>query len=150
MSRRTRMLPFALLVAITAALFAISLPAAASSAPPGCANRTNTTYQTLLQCVTLEGVRAHQAALQAIADGNHDVVGAGTRAAGTSGYTGSVEYVEDLLKKAGYTVTRNEFAFTFVAASLRQLTPVGATYETGAFTGSGAGDVTASASPVDI
>src|SRR5262245_21104889 len=150
MSRRTRMLPFALLVAITAALFAISLPAAASSAPPGCANRTNTTYQTLLQCVTLEGVRAHQAALQAIADDNDDPVGAGTRAAGTSGYTGSVEYVEDLLEDAGYTVTLNEFPYTFVGATLRQNAPVSATYQTGAFTGSGAGNVTATVTPVDI
>ena len=82
--RRTQLLPLAL-VALAAAAIALALPAAATSAPPGCANRTNTTYQTLLQCVTLEGVRAHQAAFQEIANDNDDLVGAGTRAAGTSG-----------------------------------------------------------------
>ena len=42
-----------------------------------------------------------------------------------------------------------EFAFDF-PAPLQQLTPVSATYATGAFTGSGAGDVTGSVIPVDI
>ena len=148
--RRLRVPIVAFMAAAAATLVAFVLPGAATSAPPGCTTRTNTTYQTLLQCVTLEGVRAHQAAFQKIADDNDDLVGAGTRAAGTSGYTGSVEYVEDLLKDAGYTVTRNEFPFTFVAASLRQNAPVSATYETGAFTGSGAGNVTAAVTPVDI
>jgi hypothetical protein len=41
--RRTGPLPLALLVALVA-LLASLLPAAASSAPPGCANRTNNTY----------------------------------------------------------------------------------------------------------
>ena len=51
---------------------ATSLPAPISS------SRTNSTYLTLLECVTLEGVRGHQRALQEIADAN-----GGTRAAGT-------------------------------------------------------------------
>ena len=147
--RRTRSLPLAL-VALAAAAIALVLPAAATSAPPGCANRTNTTYQTLLQCVTLEGVRAHQAAFQEIANDNDDLVGAGTRAAGTSGYTGSVEYVQELLEDAGYDVTLDEFPYTFVGATLRQNAPVVAAYATGAFTGSGAGNVTGPVIPVDI
>ena len=55
----------------------------------GCANRTNNTYDKLLGCVTLEGVRAHQAALQAIADANDDPYYPGSRAAGTKGYADS-------------------------------------------------------------
>ena len=141
---------FALLVALVTALIASAVPAAAGAAPPGCKNRTNTTYQTLLECVTLEGVRAHQAAFQAIANANTDAVGAGTRAAGTSGYTGSVEYVAGLLREAGYTVTLDEFPFTFVGATLRQNAPVSATYPSGAFTGSGSGTVTANVTAVDI
>ncbi len=43
---------------------------------------------------------------------------------------------------AGYNVTLNSFPFVFVPPStLLQLTPVNATYETGAFTGSGSGTV---------
>ena len=91
-------------------------------------------------------MRAHQAALQAIADAN-----GGTRAAGTPGYTGSVDYVVDTLEAAGWNVTLDEFPFTFIPPpTLQQLTPVAATYETGAFTGSGFGTVTGNVIPVDI
>ncbi len=141
----------ALLSALAAALVAIALPAAASSAPPGCASRTNTTYQTLLECVTLDGVRAHQAAFQEIADENNDPFWPGTRAAGTEGYADSVEYVAGLLRDAGYEVTLDPFQFTFTfPVTLEQLTPVQAEYESGSFTNSGFGDVTANVVPVDI
>jgi Zn-dependent M28 family amino/carboxypeptidase len=91
-------------------------------------------------------VRAHQAALQAIADAN-----GGTRAAGTPGYEASVEYVADQLTRAGYDVSFDEFPFTYVAPStLQQLSPTTATYETGSFTGTGYGTVTAAVSPVDL
>ena len=106
----------------------------------------NNTVAKLLECVTLEGVRGHQAALQAIADAN-----GGTRAAGTPGYEASVDYVVDRLTAAGYAVTLDEFPFTYQPpATLRQNAPVSATYQTGAFTGTGNGSVTASVTAVDI
>jgi hypothetical protein len=73
-----------------------------------CENRVNDTYQKLLECVTVEGVREHQATLQAIADEN-----GGTRAAGTSGYDGSVSYVVERMEAAGYVVAVDEFDFPF-------------------------------------
>lgn len=143
---------FALLVALVTALIATALPASAGAAQPtACKNRTNNTYAKLLDCVTLEGVREHQAAFQAIADANQDEFYPGTRAAGTEGYADSVDYVAGLLEDAGYNVTLDPFQFTFdFPATLEQLTPVVATYETGAFTGSGSGDVTGGVIPVDI
>ena len=52
---------------------------------------------------------------------------------------------------AGYNVTLDPFPFVYVATvDLQQLTPVTATYETGAFTGTGFGDVTGNVIPVDI
>ncbi|HKA69736.1 MAG TPA: M20/M25/M40 family metallo-hydrolase [Actinomycetes bacterium] len=105
----------------------------------------------LLQCVTLEGVRAHQEQLQKIADSNDDPFYPGTRAAGTEGYANSVDYVAGLLEDAGYQVSLDPFEFQFVfPALLRQLSPADAEYETGAFTGTGAGDVTGAVIPVDI
>jgi Zn-dependent M28 family amino/carboxypeptidase len=146
MSTRTRSTSLALLLALAAVFATFALPAAAASAPPGCANRTNTTYQSLLTCVTLDGVRAHQQALQNIATAN-----GGTRAVGTPGYTKSVEYVSGLLRKAGYTVTLDDFQYLDDSKTLlRQITPVAATYETGAFTGSAVGHVIESVTPVDI
>ena len=117
-------------------------PTAASS----CGSRTNNNIAKLLECVTLEGVRAHQAAFQAIADAN-----GGTRYAGSPGYDASVAYVRNKMTAAGYQVTLNAFPFVFVApAVLQQTAPISATYETGAFTGTGAGSVTAVVVAVDV
>ena len=141
------------LVAVLGLLAAMLLPLPAAVAAPtdACDTRTNNTYRKLLECVTLEGVREHQAALQEIADNNDDPDYPGTRAAGTEGYANSVDYVAGLLKDAGYKVTLDpvEFDFQF-PAELRQLTPVQATFETGAFTGSGSGTVEGQVIPVDI
>ena len=87
--------------------------------------------------MTLEGVRAHQAAFQAIADAN-----GGTRAAATPGYDASVDYVVEKLEAAGYQVELHQFDFT-VAEPVRQLTPTIATHATGGVTGSALGTVTA-------
>ena len=135
-----------LLGAAAGVLAALLLAAPGLAAPPtvGCENRTNNTYDKLLECVTVEGVREHQAAFQAIADAN-----GGNRAAGTSGYDASVEYVIGTLEAAGWTVTTHQFDFT-VAQPIRQLTPVVATHESGGVTGSALGTVTAQVTPVDI
>ena len=66
----------------------------------------NSTY--LRNAVTLEEIREHQAALQAIASANDD-----TRASGTPGYAASVNYVLSQLSPAYYDVTVSEFDFPF-------------------------------------
>ncbi len=114
--------------------------------PEACASRVNNTHAKLQECVTLEGVRQHQAALQAIADAH-----GGVRAAGTSGYDASLAYVVDKMTNAGYTVSLNAFPFTYVALpTITQVAPTAATYEAGAFTGTGYGDVSAAVTPVDL
>ncbi len=151
MSRSMRRMRRARLAALTGAVAMLMalLPATAASAAPSqtaCDNRDNNTYSKLLECVRLTEVREHQAALQDIADDN-----GGTRAAGTPGYDASVDYVVDTLESAGWDVALHEFPFLFIPPpTLQQLTPAAATYETGAFTGSGFGDVSASVVPVDI
>jgi Zn-dependent M28 family amino/carboxypeptidase len=128
-----------------------SIASAESKAPPdaadaSCNSRVNNTPEKLLQCVTLAGVRRHQAALQGIADAN-----GGTRAAGTPGYEQSVQYIVGQMTAAGYAVQLNAFPFTFVPLPvLQQTAPVVATYESGTFTGTGYGNVTAPVTAVDI
>ena len=141
-----------LFVVVAALLSAALVPSpAAAQSGNACANRANNTYSKLLGCVTLDGVREHQSAFQAIADASDDPVYPGTRAAGTEGYAESVEYVAGLLKDAGYDVTLDPVEITFnFPAVLRQLTPVEADYETGVFTGSGSGTVEGRVIPVDI
>ena len=140
-----RVSALALLAAVAGALLALApAPAAAAPSPTGCENRTNTTYKTLLGCMTLEGVRAHQAAFQEIANAN-----GGTRAAGTSGYDASVDYVVDTLEAAGWSVELNFFDFR-VVQPVQQLTPTVATHAAGGVTGSALGTVTNTVTPIDI
>ena len=63
-------------VAVLALLAALLLPVPAALAAPvdPCERQTNNTYRKLLECVTLDGVREHQAALQEIADNSRDPV----------------------------------------------------------------------------
>ncbi len=122
----------------------LARPVAAGFA--ACDTRVNNTHAKLLECVTLAGVREHQAAFQAIADAN-----GGTRAAGTPGYDASVAYVVERMTAAGYNVTLNEFPFVYVALpTLLQTAPIQANYETGAFTGSGYGNAAAAVTAVDV
>ncbi|WP_367133561.1 M28 family metallopeptidase [Saccharothrix sp. HUAS TT1] len=60
----------------------------------------------LVKDVTLEGVNRHLIAFQRIADRND-----GNRAAGTSGYDASVEYVAGKLRGAGFEVSTPEFTY---------------------------------------
>ena len=59
-------------IGVAVLLFAALLPGQASAQGSACENATNNTYDKLLRCVTVEGVREHQAAFQAIADANDD------------------------------------------------------------------------------
>ncbi|WP_022893487.1 M28 family peptidase [Agromyces subbeticus] len=134
----------------TAAIAGLALvPTGAAMAAPsgaGCDNRTNNTYEKLLECVRVDGVLEHQQALQAIADAND-----GNRAAGTTGYTESVDYVVETLEAAGWNVELDEFDFTYVPPPvLEQLSPIAAEYESAVFTGTGYGDITGNVVPVDI
>ncbi|MFI6324214.1 M28 family metallopeptidase [Nonomuraea sp. NPDC050556] len=84
----------------------------------------------LVEAVSTENVLGHLQALQAIADAND-----GNRAAGTSGYDASADYVAAKLRRAGYQVTMQPFEFPF----FRELAPasLGTT-----LIYSGSGDVT--------
>jgi aminopeptidase Y len=115
----------------------------ASAGPESCATRVNNTHAKLQECVTLEGVREHQAALQAIADANN-----GTRVSGSPGFDQSADYAEGVFRAAGYDVTVQEFQFqTFISLSpsvLEQVSPAPAgPIANSIMSYSGSGDVTA-------
>jgi Zn-dependent M28 family amino/carboxypeptidase len=111
-----------------------------------CKDRNNNSFKKLLTCVTLDGVRTHQAKLRDIAAAN-----GGTRVAGTKGFDDSADYAEKVLKDAGYNVTRQAFAFqSFIelpGTSLTQVSPTPtATIETSILSYSGSGNVTGTVS----
>jgi len=98
------------------------------------------------KAVTLAGIRAHQAALQAIADAN-----GGNRLASTGGYDDSAQYVYDMAQAAGYDVSFQEFEFQLVSdvtpPVFEQTAPTPTTYVDGVdyatMSYSGSGDNTA-------
>jgi Zn-dependent M28 family amino/carboxypeptidase len=111
-----------------------------------CGSRVNNTFDKLLECVTLDGVRRHQRALQTIADQNN-----GIRTSGTAGYNASVAYAEKTFRDAGYQVAVQPFQFqTFISLSpsvLEQVAPApAATLANNILSYSGSGDVTAAVS----
>jgi Zn-dependent M28 family amino/carboxypeptidase len=109
----------------------------------------------LREAVTVEGVRAHQQALQYIADDN-----GGTRESSTQGYFDSIEYVAEMMEAAEYDVVIQEFDYPFFEeqepAELEQISPVPTVYPYFDATGfatmeySGSGDVTATVEAVDL
>nr|WP_315191752.1 M28 family metallopeptidase [uncultured Albidiferax sp.] len=117
-------------------------PVVAAKSSPACDNRVNNTFNKLLECMTVEGVRSHQAALQAIADANN-----GIRTSGTPGYDASVDYAVSVFEKSGYHVTVQPFDFqTFIVLSptiLAQMAPSPAPVVNSIMSYSGSGDVTA-------
>lgn len=75
----------------------------------------------LRKAVSAHGVMHHLKAFQKIADAND-----GNRGAGTAGYEASAVYVENKLKKAGYTTSRQPFDFVYekvTKTSLDVVTP---------------------------
>jgi Zn-dependent M28 family amino/carboxypeptidase len=92
-----------------------------------CALQNNNTVEKLTACVTLDGVRAHQAAFQAIADAN-----GGVRTPGLPGGVATEAYIEDVLTQAGYDVTLVPFSYRLNyplgPSTLAQTAPTPTTY----------------------
>jgi Zn-dependent M28 family amino/carboxypeptidase len=133
----------------------MSLPAAvvacAALAPAFAAVSIDTVA--LRNAVTVDGVRAHQFALQGIADANQ-----GTRVAGSPGHDASAAYVYNKLAAAGYQVSYQPFEFAFFQRTadsvVQQLAPNSKVYAYGVdqFTMdySGSGVVSAAVQAVDL
>ncbi len=140
----------------TSALVLATMAMAVAPGPGGkkaCDVRSNNTVAKITECVTLEGVRAHQAALQAIADAH-----GGNRASGFPGYDATVDYVVEQLTAAGYDPVVQPFDFVIFVensdAMLSQTAPVPTDYEYGVdfftMSYSGSGSTTAAATAVDL
>ncbi|XVV04022.1 M28 family metallopeptidase [Actinosynnema sp. CA-248983] len=104
MSGRTRMRRAA--IAAATASFAFVAAPAVDAAPTTSALDGPALAHKLTQSVTLEGVNRHLIAFQRIADRN-----GGNRAAGTTGYDASVEYVAGKLRGAGFDVSTPQFTY---------------------------------------
>jgi len=142
MRKSHRLTTLAVAVATALATFG----GAASAAVP-------TDTSALRDAVSADGALKHAQVFQDIADANGD-----TRASGTPGYDASADYVADALSDAGYQVRRQKFTYEqFIETAdpvLDVTSPDQPAYAPGEdfFTMeySGAGDVTASVTAVDV
>jgi len=133
-------------VAVAATALTTVMATTATAAVP-------TDTSALREAVTADAIMDHLAELQKIADNNGD-----TRASGTPGYAASMDYIENLLRAAGYEVTRQDFTFNSFRelsdAVFERISPDPETYVGGEdfFTAeySGSGDVTAPVQAVDL
>lgn len=106
--------------AVTASTAALTLATATIATGPAAAQNINNPDK-MTKAITVDNVVTHLEAFQAIADAN-----GGNRAAGTTGYEASAEYVEKTLRDAGYTTERQYFDFwyeTVDAVELREVSP---------------------------
>ncbi len=107
-------------------IVALALATTVSLSTPARADQPIDT-SALRDAVDADGVMTHLEAFQAIATAN-----GGTRAAGTSGYQASADYVEDLLEAAGYDVETQSFSYerpVVLSAVMEQVAPVATSYE---------------------
>jgi hypothetical protein len=99
---------------VTAAVFTVPARAGAQSST-GCDNRVNDTPGKLVPCINTADLWTHMQAFQAIADANPGADGHPSRNSGEPGYKASVDYVADLMRKAGYDVTLQPYTFTYTS-----------------------------------
>ena len=121
MTRRLRTLAFVATLAVALAGCGI-LPSPRPAPTPA-------DSATIRDAITEQKLEAHLAALQKAADEN-----GGNRAAGTPGYTASLEYVEGQLKASGYTTERQEFTYTReekAAVTVQRTRPTSTSYQDG-------------------
>ena len=85
---------------------AVAMMAAALVLTPAALAVDEVNTKKLRKGVTAAGILEHMRTLQRLANAND-----GNRAATTSGYDASLDYVERRMKRAGYEVTRDEFPF---------------------------------------
>ncbi|MEU9416125.1 M28 family metallopeptidase [Streptomyces sp. NPDC051000] len=121
-------MPSRRIAAATAALAAVALVSplllagpAGATGPQSDAAKGDALAKKLVKEATGKGANNHLKVFQSIADYNK-----GTRVAGSKGHVQSAQYVEAVLRAAGYKVTKNEFDFVYVETIAEKLTVNGA------------------------
>jgi hypothetical protein len=79
--------------------------------PSNCDERVNDTPAKLDTCITMSSLWGILSNFQTISDQNPGPDGHGNRDSGTPGYEASVDYVAGLMRRAGYTVTVQQYVF---------------------------------------
>src|SRR4051812_11484524 len=99
------------LLCVVVGLFAPANASAITSKQ--CDARVNDTPETLVPCIQTNDLWNHMQKFQAIANANPGPDGHPSRNSGEPGYLASVDYVANLMRKAGYDVTIQPYTFEY-------------------------------------
>jgi hypothetical protein len=110
----------------------LSFPAVShAAAPPSnavCESRSNGSAAKLVECIQKAALWAHLVDFQRIANANPGADGHASRDTGGTGYAASIDYVAELMTKAGYRVTIQPYNYAdFSLAVLPTFSIVGQT-----------------------
>src|SRR4051794_5698525 len=105
------------IVPLFCAMAVVLVPATAGAVTSSqCDNRVNDTPDTLVPCIQQTDLWNHMKAFQKIANQNPSPADFHpSRNSGEPGYRASVDYVADVMRKAGYDVTIQPYKFTYYA-----------------------------------
>jgi len=120
-------------VLVTAVTSTTPAATAAAATPAQCDVRANDTPSKLVECVRKDDLMTYLRAFQAIADANPGPDGHASRNSGEPGYKASVDYVANLMKQWGYSVTVQTYKFDYFAykgtPSFTQTSPTPTNYK---------------------
>jgi hypothetical protein len=103
------------LLCVGAAVVLVTTMSAGAAKKSTCATQVNDTAAKLLPCLKKADLYAHMQALENIAKANPGPDGHPSRNSGEPGYWGSVQYVANVMKQAGYDVTIQPYTFLYYA-----------------------------------
>jgi peptidase M28-like protein/PA domain-containing protein len=123
-ARSRRLFSSVVLFVVGLAVFAAPSASAITSDKPitsaQCDAQVNDTPSKLLPCIQTADLWNHMKKFQAIADANPSPAdGMPSRNSGEPGYKASADYVAQLMTKAGYNVTIQQYKFTYYAYTAR-------------------------------
>lgn len=131
---------------------AADVQAVAGRLGSACAPTNEVDTSAMEEAVTVDAIREHLEALQAIGDVHDD-----NRATNTSGFDASVDFVVSTLADTGFVVSTPEYSYTrqadLAAPELQRIAPEPKSWppdELGSFSNSGNGEVTAPVAAVDL
>jgi hypothetical protein len=120
------------LAALSAAAALLVPSSAGAVSSPGCDARPNDSSTKLVECIKKDELWAHMKNLWQIAKDNPGPDGHPSRNSGEPGYKASADYVANLMRKAGYSVTLQPYTFDYFAyqgvPSLKENAPTSRTF----------------------
>lgn len=126
---------FSALATVGLSLFLPMTSVVAEPSDKACEARKNNSAEKLVECIRKDALWQHMINFQAIGDANPGPDGHSSRNSGEPGYLASVNYVANIMRKAGYKVSIQTYPFNYGVYTsvpvMKQLSPTATNYVPG-------------------